>query len=187
MDRSGELPVRLADYFLVFGPDVPTEAEDAQWKKAMEMEMANTHSRSTILEATASYKSIEEKGEPSLPSQKDRTRLDSDSSLNSDQGIPTLTTSNSTVLAANFKIDQVKLSPALETTYPMEPHSNKDPVPDASSFVFPSGLSLSSESLPPKLTSFVMTDATRVKVYGVSLIFYELLGKCAFASLYVAL
>ena len=42
-------------------------------------------------------------------------------------------------------------------------------------FIFPLGMRLSSEELPPQIVTFVLTDVSRVKIYGTALVFSELL------------
>eukprot|EP01038_Epipyxis_sp_PR26KG_P004914 gene4914-6877_t len=70
--------------------------------------------------------------------------------------------------------EDILFEPLISQSFP-ERHSDT-PIPEfVGQIVFPSGLSLSSVSKQPFSYSFVLTDIDRVKIYGHTLVIYELL------------
>ncbi len=63
----------------------------------------------------------------------------------------------------------------IQDCYPGKDSHEDTPIPELlGPMVFPSGLSLCSQEKSPYCFSFVLTDINRVKLYGTTLIFYEL-------------
>jgi len=73
------------------------------------------------------------------------------------------------------KCEELSLQACLDNCFPPAT-TYQDALPDqCAPFIFPSGLHFSSEDRAPSVSTFVLTDANRVKVFGAALIFYELL------------
>lgn len=65
--------------------------------------------------------------------------------------------------------------PTIRDRFPSKDYPDA-PVPElAAPFVFPDGMRLEPKDKSPRITTFVLTDEHRVKIYGAALTFYELL------------
>lgn len=75
----------------------------------------------------------------------------------------------------SFNIADVYFNPAVSNCYPDFNHHADTPIPELlGQLVFPMGLTLSPVEKQPFFFSFVLTDVSRVKLYGTVLIVYEL-------------
>jgi hypothetical protein len=72
--------------------------------------------------------------------------------------------------------EDVVLRPHIMGCFPKPGTYSDAPMPEmAAPFIFPDGMRLQPKDVPPRITTFVLTDEHRVKIYGTALTFYELL------------
>jgi hypothetical protein len=71
--------------------------------------------------------------------------------------------------------EDLQFKPDIKDRFPKKGYSDA-PVPEmAAPFIFPDGIRLQPKDCPPRMTTFVLTDEHRVKIFGTALTFYELL------------
>jgi DENN domain-containing protein 5 len=74
-----------------------------------------------------------------------------------------------------FEPERTYFSPCIFSSFPKADHYTDMAIPDmVSHIVFPKGLTYSSQDHPPQSFSLVLTDISRVKIYCVVLLTYEL-------------
>eukprot|EP00605_Chrysophyceae_sp_TOSAG23-4_P002967 GSChrysophyteH1.ASY1.ANO1.3269.1 assembled CDS len=72
------------------------------------------------------------------------------------------------------RCEGMQLQARVEDCFPDTGAYTDASIPEASApFIFPSGLYLSCDDKPPSIFTFVLTDASRVKIFGAALLFYE--------------
>ena len=71
--------------------------------------------------------------------------------------------------------ETLMLNPTLLGCFPPQKTYSDTQPEHCAPFTFPAGVRLSAEDRPPAISTFVLTDANRVKIFGATLVFYELL------------
>ena len=161
------LPMRLVDYFITVGP-----AACPPSRKVRSESVTRINHDGTSKEETKS----------AVPAKPGRPKLTGGSRLSGD--IDEIAAAVEKVIAPAKEVwlpplpacDEVFLPAVIDNCFPDASAYPDNEVPDqAAPFIFPSGLGLSSEERPPAMSTFVLTDDKRVKIFGAALIFYELL------------
>lgn len=79
-------------------------------------------------------------------------------------------------LTESFSLESIQFLPEIKLCYPGENYYTDATLPDQlGTFIYPSGISLSSDDKQPSFFTFVLTDVNAVKMYGGVLHIFELI------------